>query len=100
MSDMLELLKNDAKLKFVLKEFPVLGEGSMQAAQVAAAVRMQDKSGGIVGIEESLALHRQVASAILRGDDSAARVAMENVILHAARLIYHVTDPLGNVQQL
>src|SRR5262245_60789541 len=26
MSDMLELLKADAKLKFVLKEFPVLGE--------------------------------------------------------------------------
>jgi protein-disulfide isomerase len=46
MSDMLDLMKNDAKLKFVLKEFPVLGEGSMQAAQVAAAVRMQDKSGG------------------------------------------------------
>src|SRR5262249_10872411 len=29
----------------VLKEFPVLGEGSMQAAQVAAAARMQDKTG-------------------------------------------------------
>jgi 2-hydroxychromene-2-carboxylate isomerase len=38
MADMLELLK-DPKLKFVLKEFPVLGEGSTQAAQVAAAVR-------------------------------------------------------------
>src|SRR5262245_54463904 len=32
MSDMLELLKDDSKLKFVLKEFPVLGEGSVQAA--------------------------------------------------------------------
>jgi protein-disulfide isomerase len=40
MTDMVELMKNDAKLKFVLKEFPVLGEGSVQAAQVAAAVRM------------------------------------------------------------
>jgi len=45
MADMLDLLKNDAKLKIVLKEFPVLGEGSVQAAQVAVAVRMQDKSG-------------------------------------------------------
>src|SRR6201985_590965 len=45
MADMLDLLKNDGKLKFVLKEFPVLGEGSVQAAQVAAAVRMQDKTG-------------------------------------------------------
>ena len=25
---------------------------------------------------------------------------MENVILHAARLIYHVTDTLGNVQRI
>jgi protein-disulfide isomerase len=45
MSDMLDLLKNDPKLKVVLKEFPVLGEGSVQAAQVAVAVRMQDKTG-------------------------------------------------------
>ena len=45
MSDMLDLMKSDPKLKFVLKEFPVLGEGSLQAAQVAVAVRMQDKTG-------------------------------------------------------
>ena len=45
MSDMLDLLKSDPKLKIVLKEFPVLGEGSVQAAQVAVAVRMQDKTG-------------------------------------------------------
>src|SRR6195952_4230549 len=45
MSDMLDLMKNDPKLKVVLKEFPVLGEGSLQAAQVAVAARMQDKTG-------------------------------------------------------
>jgi protein-disulfide isomerase len=45
MSDMLDLLKSDPKLKVVLKEFPVLGENSVQAAQVAVAVRMQDKTG-------------------------------------------------------
>jgi protein-disulfide isomerase len=45
LSDMLELLKTDTKLKVVLKEFPVLGEGSMEAARVAIAVRMQDKTG-------------------------------------------------------
>jgi protein-disulfide isomerase len=45
MADMLDLLKGDPKLKVVLKEFPVLGEGSVQAAQVAVAVRMQDKTG-------------------------------------------------------
>jgi protein-disulfide isomerase len=45
MADMLDLLKTDPKLKIVLKEFPVLGEGSVQAAQVAVAARMQDKAG-------------------------------------------------------
>jgi protein-disulfide isomerase len=41
MSDMLTLLKDDPKLKVVLKEFPVLGPGSVEAAHVAVAVRMQ-----------------------------------------------------------
>jgi protein-disulfide isomerase len=42
MADMLNLMKADPKLKVVLKEFPVLGRGSLEAAQVAIAVRMQD----------------------------------------------------------
>lgn len=41
MADMLDLLKSDSKLKVVLKEFPVLSQGSVEAAQVAVAVRMQ-----------------------------------------------------------
>jgi protein-disulfide isomerase len=45
-TDMLDMMKSDPKLRVVLKEFPVLGEGSTQAAQVAVAVRMQDKTGG------------------------------------------------------
>jgi protein-disulfide isomerase len=43
--DMLTLLKSDPNIKFVLKEFPVLGEGSVDAAHVAVAARMQDPSG-------------------------------------------------------
>jgi len=45
LSDMLDLIKSDSNLKFVLKEFPVLGEGSVEAARVAVAARMQDTSG-------------------------------------------------------
>ncbi len=45
MDDMLTLMKDDPNLKVVLKEFPVLGPGSVEAAQVAVAARMQDKSG-------------------------------------------------------
>ena len=45
MIDMMELMKGDPKLRVVLKEFPVLGQGSVEAAQVGIAVRMQDPSG-------------------------------------------------------
>ena len=45
LADMLDLLKTDPNLKFVLKEFPVLGEGSIEAAHVAVAARMQDTTG-------------------------------------------------------
>jgi len=40
--DMVKLLDTNHELKFVLKEFPVLGEGSVEAARVAVAARMQD----------------------------------------------------------
>jgi protein-disulfide isomerase len=43
--DMLKLLQNDSNLRFVLKEFPVLGPGSVDAAHVAVAARMQDPTG-------------------------------------------------------
>jgi len=41
MGDMLTLLKNDKNLKVLLKEYPILGPGSVEAAKVAVAVRMQ-----------------------------------------------------------
>ena len=40
--DMLTLLKDDRKLRIVLKELPILSPGSGEAARVAIAVRMQD----------------------------------------------------------
>jgi protein-disulfide isomerase len=45
LADMVDLLKTDPDLRFVLKEFPVLGPGSVEAAHVAVAARMQDPSG-------------------------------------------------------
>ena len=38
MSDMNRLLKEDAQLKFVLKELPILSEGSVSAHKISAAV--------------------------------------------------------------
>ena len=39
-ADMKQLLAEDPNLRMVLKEFPILGEGSVQAAQVAVALLM------------------------------------------------------------
>jgi protein-disulfide isomerase len=44
-ADLNTLMKSDDKLRVVYKEFPVLGPGSVEAAQVAVAVRMQDPTG-------------------------------------------------------
>src|ERR1700730_18486992 len=45
LTDMLSLMNDDPKLRVVLKEFPVLGPGSVESAQVAVAVARQDKDG-------------------------------------------------------
>jgi protein-disulfide isomerase len=82
MSDMLELMKNDSKLKFVLKEFPVLGEGSMQAAQVAAAVRMQDKSGG----KKYLEFHQKLLTGRGQADKARALAAAKEAGFDVARI--------------
>ncbi|THD46429.1 MAG: DsbA family protein [Bradyrhizobium sp.] len=39
--DMARLMKDDPNLRLVLKDFPVLGPGSVEAARVASAVRKQ-----------------------------------------------------------
>jgi protein-disulfide isomerase len=39
--EMMELLRSDSRLRVVLKDFPVLGPGSIEAANVAVALKMQ-----------------------------------------------------------
>jgi protein-disulfide isomerase len=41
--DMAKLMKNEPDLRVVLKDFPVLGPGSVEAAKIASAVRNQFK---------------------------------------------------------
>lgn len=53
--DMLSLLKEDGNLKIVLKEFPILGPGSVEAARVAIAARMQDPGG-----QKYLSFHKEL----------------------------------------
>jgi protein-disulfide isomerase len=81
MADMLDLLKADPKVKFVLKEFPVLGEASEQAAQVAAAVRMQDKTG-----KKYLEFHQKLLTGRGQVDKARAMAVAKEIGLDVARI--------------
>ena len=73
LADIQHLMKDDPKMRLVLKDFPVLGPGSVEAAKVAIAARQQlpgDKfwafhskllaTQGPVGKEEALAVARDL----------------------------------------
>jgi protein-disulfide isomerase len=55
LADTVALLGADAHVRLVLKEFPILGPRSVDAAQVAIAARMQDPKG-----DKYFAFHRQL----------------------------------------
>jgi protein-disulfide isomerase len=81
MSDMVELMGKDPKLKVVLKEFPVLGQGSVEAAQVAVAVRMQDKSG-----KKYLEFHQKLLTGRGQADKTRAMAVAKEIGLDMTRL--------------
>jgi protein-disulfide isomerase len=81
LTDMMELMKADPKLKVVLKEFPVLGPASVEAAQVATAVRMQDRAG-----KKYLEFHQKLLTGRGQVDRARAIAAAKEVGLDMARL--------------
>ncbi|MGE3145562.1 MAG: DsbA family protein [Pseudorhodoplanes sp.] len=81
LTDMLDLMKTDPNLKVVLKEFPVLGQGSVEAAQVGAAVRMQDKTG-----KKYLDFHQKLLNGRGQADKARAMAAAKEAGLDMARL--------------
>jgi len=88
MSDMLDLMKTDSKLKVVLKEFPVLGQGSVEAAQVAVAVRMQDPTG-----KKYLDFHQKLLGGRGQADKARALAAAKDVGLDMAKLEKDMASP-------
>ena len=88
MDDMLTLLKDDPKLKIVLKEFPVLGPGSVEAAQVAVAVRMQDKSG-----KKYLEFHQKLLGGRGEANKARALAVAKDVGLDMTRLDKDMASP-------
>jgi protein-disulfide isomerase len=97
LADTEELLRSDPKLRLVLKEFPVLGQDSLDAARVAIAVNAQAP-------DKYLEFHRRLLSA----ETASAEVALEiatKLGLDPARLSAALADPqieesLVSVQKL
>jgi protein-disulfide isomerase len=88
MSDMIDLMKTDPKLKVVLKEFPVLGPGSVEAAQVAVAVRMQDPGG-----KKYLDFHQKLLGGKGQADKARALAAAKEAGLDMTRLEKDIASP-------
>jgi protein-disulfide isomerase len=86
MADMLDLIKNDPKLKVVLKEFPVLSEGSVEAAKVAVAARMQDPS-------KYLDFHTKLLGGRGPADKARAMAAAKDAGYDTARLEKDMASP-------
>jgi protein-disulfide isomerase len=79
LADTLALLGDDPHLKLVLKEFPVLGPGSAEAARVAIAARMQDPA-------KYLAFHQALLGAPGPAGEQKALNAARDQGLDLARL--------------
>jgi len=88
MTDMIDLMKADPKLKVVLKEFPVLSEGSVEAAKVAVAVRMQDPGGA-----KYLDFHQRLLGGRGPADKARALAAAKEAGLDVARLEKDMASP-------
>jgi protein-disulfide isomerase len=74
-------MKGDPKLKVVLKEFPVLGQASVEAARVAVAVRMQDKTG-----KKYLEFHQKLLATRGQVDKARALAVAKEIGLDTARI--------------
>lgn len=81
LADMNALLASDSKLKIVLKEFPILGPGSTEAARVAIAARMQDSKG-----EKYLAFHRELLAEPGPADKTRALAAAKDQGFDSTRI--------------
>ena len=88
MADMLTLMKSDPKLRVVLKEFPVLGPSSVEAAQVGIALRMQDPTG-----KKYFDFHQKLLNGRGQADKARAMAAAKEAGADMARLEKDMTSP-------
>ena len=81
LGDLQTMIKDDPNLRVVLKELPILGPGSVEAAQVAVAVRMQDPGGA-----KYFAFHQALLGGRGHADKALALAAAKDAGLDMTRL--------------
>lgn len=94
-----KLIEDDPKLRVVLKDFPILGSGSIEAAQVATAARMQLSSGkfwdfhrklltarGSIGKAQAMAAAREVGADMDRLEKDLAKPDVQAALREVAAL--------------
>jgi protein-disulfide isomerase len=86
-ADMFDLMKHDTKLRVVLKEFPVLGPNSVDAARVAVGVSMQDRTG-----KKYIEFHRKLLGNRGQADKARALAVAKEIGLDIARLERDITS--------
>jgi protein-disulfide isomerase len=86
LADLEELIKSDPKLKVILKEFPVLGPGSVEAAQVAVAVRL-------VAPDKYYAFHDKLLGQRGQANKAKALEVAGDVGVDRAKLEKAIADP-------
>ena len=99
LDDMAKLMKGDPNLKVVLKDFPVLGPGSVEAAHVATALRNQFKGDkfwdfhqkllgarGQVGKTQALAVAKELGADMDKLEKDMAAPAVKESIQEVALL--------------
>jgi protein-disulfide isomerase len=82
------LIKDDGDLRVILKEFPVLGDGSVEAARVAVAVRMQDPTG-----QKYLEFHQKLLGGHGEANAERALAVAKDVGLDVDRLKRDMASP-------
>jgi protein-disulfide isomerase len=86
--DMMSLLSANPNLRFVLKEFPVLGDGSVEAAHVAVAARMQDPTG-----KKYIEFHQKLLGGRGAADKARALAVAKEVGFDMARIEKDMSGP-------
>jgi protein-disulfide isomerase len=87
--DIFDLMADDPDLKVVLKELPVLGPGSVGAAEIAIAVRLQDEPSGALYAR----FHRRMMALAGPADRGTAREIALSVGADALRLTRDLEGP-------